>query len=179
MSQHTFQPFTDRLSRDIRNDLSESFIDVLEQNSINPAVNIAQSYFQKDLAPCYRDYIEKRLASYRRVLERRNLNNQDPLYIGLLLWDEELFFEVHEILEHAWLQESGEEKLFLQAMIRTAGVYIKVDAEQKDAASRIAQKALPVIKKNRKRLDEYTDADLLIKGLANITVPAPKLLLKK
>lgn len=178
MNESVFQPFTDRLSRDIRNDLSESFVTVLKDKSLTPARQTADRYISADLARCYIDYIENRLQCYARALEKiaGSNNNADPLWQSLVLWDEKLFFEVHEILEHAWLQTEGEEKLFLQAMIRAAGVYIKIDAGYYDPAVRIASKALPVLERNRDRLARYTDPNVLIEALRQLSHPPPQLL---
>lgn len=176
MTEPSFQPFTDRLSRDIRNDLSESLVVTLQENSLSPSKNVAERYRQQQLANCYEVYIEKRLESYSRALEKIAHGNSDPLYQGLVLWDEQLFFEVHEILEHAWMKAEGEEKLFLQAMIRAAGVYIKLEAGYEGPAERIAAKALPVLQKNKTRLALYTNPDLLITALQKMPQRPPKLL---
>jgi predicted metal-dependent hydrolase len=39
---------------------------------------------------------------------------------GVVLFNHRLFFEVHEVLEAQWLQESGDTKLFLQGLIQVA-----------------------------------------------------------
>ena len=39
---------------------------------------------------------------------------------GALLFNQHLFFEVHEVLEAQWLQESGDVKQFLQGLIQIA-----------------------------------------------------------
>lgn len=176
MGEQIFQPFTDRLSRDIRNDLSESFVSVLQQKSMGPAQKIAEKYFSKHLSTCYTRYIESRLRRYSKCLEKISQRNKDPLWQSLVLWDEKLFFEVHEILEHAWMHAEGDEKLFLQAMIRAAGVYIKRDAGYVESAGKIAAKALPVLEKNRQRLAAHTDPDRLIRALRLPISPPPQLL---
>ena len=176
MTSAVFQPFTDRLSRDIRNDLSESLVAVIHEQTLAPAQKIADYYLQTRPASIYCDYIMDRLTRYQRALEAIGNKNNDPLFIALVLWDEQLFFEVHEILEHAWLQAEGEEKLFLQAMIRAAGVYIKRDAGYAEVAVRISLKALPVLEENRHRLAPYTDPDRLIQALRQASLKAPLLL---
>jgi hypothetical protein len=176
MTEQTFKPFTDRLSRDIRNDLSKSFVTVLQENSMDSAQKIAEQYLTDNLSPCYIKYIESRLKRYNRCLVKIAHGNKDPLRQSLVLWDEHLFFEVHEVLEHAWMHAEGGEKLFLQAMIRAAGVYIKIDAGYDEPASRIAAKALPILKGNYQRLARYTDPDLLTDALSSPISPPPKLL---
>ncbi|MEE4239947.1 MAG: DUF309 domain-containing protein [Desulfopila sp.] len=171
-----FQPFTDRLSRDIRNALSKSFVTVLQQRTIDAAQTIADYYLQKTEKSCYRDYIRKRLQCYKNVLVQLDDKDHEPLLLGLILWDEKLFFEVHEVLEHVWLDAKGEEKLFLQAMIRAAGVYIKLEAGYSDPASRMAGKAIPVLERNQHRLALYTNPAVLIKALRTLEPSAPILL---
>jgi predicted metal-dependent hydrolase len=39
---------------------------------------------------------------------------------GVLLFNYQLFFEVHEVLEAQWVRESGEERRFLQGLIQVA-----------------------------------------------------------
>jgi hypothetical protein len=45
---------------------------------------------------------------------------------GLLLFNHHLFFEVHEVLEAQWLQETGEERRFLQGLIQIAVAFYHV-----------------------------------------------------
>ena len=40
------------------------------------------------------------------------------LLAGVDLFNRELFFECHELLEEAWLQSAGEQKMFLQGLIQ-------------------------------------------------------------
>lgn len=176
-----FKPFSDRLSRDIRNGLSESFLLVVSKGLLAPAQKIADFYLQETDEECYHTYITDRLAAYKRVLQKLtahtdDIRNIDPLLTALLLWDEALFFEVHEVLEIAWLQKRGEQKLFLQAMIRAAGVYIKIESGQLNAAASMAGKALAVLTQNSGRLTEYTDPTILTEALSDLSRPAPKLM---
>lgn len=165
MSTNCFEPFMDRLSRDIRNDLSESLVAVLKNGTLRPAEEVAAGYRRISPASWYEEYMHNRLRQYRVALDRIHDGLEDPLWRGLVLWDLGLFFEVHEILEHAWLREQGEEKLLLQAMIRAAGVYIKMEYGYTDAAQKIAAKAVPVLKQNHKRLSAYIDPAVLIRAL--------------
>ncbi len=176
MTNQVFQPFTDRLSRDIRNELSRSLVSVLNEKTIEPACKIAHNYQKDNVADCYNQYIEERLSRYSKCLAKIADGESDPLWQALVLWDEQLFFEVHEILEHVWLQAKGEEKLFLQAMIRAAGVYIKMDSGYKDTAARMAAKSIPILQNSRARLAQYTDPDLLIEALITLKTPPPQLL---
>lgn len=177
MKEKKFEPFMDRLSRDIRNDLSESLVAVLKEKSLAPAQAVADAFLSRELAPCYQAYINDRIERYGQALEKiASSSNTDALWQGLVLWDMGLFFEVHEILEHAWLGAEGKEKKLLQAMIRAAGVYIKLEHGYDAPAVKIASKAVPVLKENRDRLAAYTDPGLLLQALERLDRQPPLLL---
>ncbi len=179
MAEKIFQPFTDRLSRNIRNDLSRSLVSVLEEASLVPAKTVGENYLKENLHPAYCKYIENRLMRYTRALAKIKQGSTDPLFHAMVLWDEKLYFEVHEILEHVWMNAQGDEKQFLQAMIRAAGVYIKLEAGYSAAAGKIAAKAIPILKQNSSRLAKYTEPAKLIDALQNLAVESPKLIDEK
>ncbi|MDJ0624607.1 MAG: DUF309 domain-containing protein [Desulfocapsaceae bacterium] len=176
MTEAIFQPFTDRLSRDIRNTLSESLLEVIRLQTLAPAQAVADTFLNEEPAAAYKNYIDERLKKYQQALTIIGKQVDDPCLIALILWDKQLFFEVHEVLEPVWLKAEGEEKLFFQAMIRAAAVYIKLEFGYADPAARIAAKALPVLERNRKRLRRYTDPELLITALRQLHSQPPLLL---
>jgi hypothetical protein len=100
----------------------------------------------------------------------------DVLWQALVLWDQKLFFEVHEVLEHAWHQAAGDEKKILQAMIRAAGVYIKLEYGYAEAARKMAGRALPVLMQQRVFLTRYFDPTRLISALKDLNAEPPHLL---
>ena len=170
-----FQPFEDRLSRDIRNDLSSAYVICLEQGEFGPAQGIAEHYLAKGLAECYIIYINDRLQRYRQALAITTANRPaNPFHQGLVLWNLGLFFEVHEVLEGAWLHADGAEKLVLQALIRAAGCAIKREYGYLDQARRMAAKALPVLEANQDLLNRYCQPEPLLVALRNFT-PMPPL----
>ena len=176
MNLHPFDPFRDRLSRDIRNDLSESLLICLRELRLSPAREVADRFLAANPGPEQVAYIALRLERYERFLDQIAQGPDDVVWQGLVLWDLGLHFEVHEILEHAWLRAQGEEKSFLQALIRAAGVYIKGEYGFDEGAAKLAAKALPVLVANRERLAAYTDPDRLITALRSPRGEAPLLL---
>ena len=64
----TFDPFEDRLARDIRNGLSSSLLQCLDHLDIEPARQAAAPFLARDLAPVYRAYIDARLRNYHRAI---------------------------------------------------------------------------------------------------------------
>lgn len=176
MERKLFEPFQDRLSRDIRNDLSKSLVKVIEKRMISPAESIAEHYLQADLEQCYIEYIRDRLAAYKAFLRRIKKVPQQSMWQAFILWDLKLFFEVHEILEHEWLKTQGDEKMIIQAMIRAAGVYIKLEYGYRDSAVKIADRAIPVLEKHKDYLARYFDPQKLLLCLKDLSQPPPVLL---
>ncbi len=173
-----FNPFTDRLCRDIRNNLSKALMTSIHHLDLTPAEDVADHYLTPELPPIYTQYINNRMGSYRRALLTISTNHvEETLRRALVLWDEELFFEVHEILEHAWLKSSGKTKLMLQAMIRAAGMYVQLDHGNTKGAASMAAKAVVVLEGNRSMVQNIFDIDLLLARLKEVSPEPPKLIL--
>lgn len=171
-----FEPFMDRLSRDIRNDLSATMTTVLKQHDIEAAQQVADQYLVQDIDRCYREYINDRLARYRSFIEKVSSGTDDVFWQALILWDHRLFFEVHEVLEDVWYNATGSEKKILQAMIRAAGVYIKLEYGYDDAAQKLAHRAISVLSNNREYLGRYFDPENLLSALSELNPEPPRLL---
>ena len=172
-----FEPFQDRLSRDIRNGLSNALSQALAEGDMHPVEAMAQSLLAEDLNRCYCDYIQGRLERYCLGFAEIQRGGKDPFWQGLVLWDLQLFFEVHEVLEHAWYHAQGNRKLLLQAMIRAAGVYIKLEYGYSRQAAKMAEKAVEVLEKNVDVLRAYFAPEELLLALRTLS-PAPPVLLK-
>lgn len=170
-----FEPFQDRLSRDIRNDLSRAFAEGLVRKSLEPVKTVAEGYLKQGIAACYEEYIHDRLHRYSLALEktRETAAPVDTFTTALILWNLQLFFEVHEILESAWRSVEGDEKMILQALIRAAGVYIKLEHGYREPAQKMAVKALPVLLKHTKFLSRYFDPAVLLESLEDLNQPPP------
>lgn len=172
-----FEPFQDRLSRDVRNALSRALALALAEGNPAPFETEAASLLSRELNRCYKDYIESRLNRYRQAFARIGPGDRDPFRQGLVLWDLQLFFEMHEVLEHAWYHAEGSRKAVLQAMIRAGGVYVKLEYGYTRQAAKIAAKALAVLEGNRDLLEEYFPPGDLLQALRTLA-PHPPLLLK-
>lgn len=70
-----FTPFTDRLSRDIRNSLSEAFVASLKKIDQSLYQNLSHKWLSKDLASIYNEYIQKRLQRYEDVFKNIQQNH--------------------------------------------------------------------------------------------------------
>lgn len=174
MDANQFNPFEDRLSRDIRNDLSESIMQVLADRSLEPACEAAARYRALDLPAAHARYIDQRLERYGEALSCISADH-DLLHQAAVLWDLGLFFEVHEILEPAWIEATGDRKRLLQALIRAAGVYINLELGYLQRAGKIAAKTLPVLRQLQDDLAPALEADKLIEALETLAESPPRL----
>jgi len=73
---------------------------------------VADRYLSMEIESYYKNYINDRLVLYQAVLETIRKGPADVFWRALVLWDNRLFFEVHEVLEHAWYKATGDEKKF-------------------------------------------------------------------
>jgi uncharacterized protein len=172
-----FDPFRDRLSRLIRNDLSRVLPQVLATADLAPARAVAEGYLGKNPPPGHAAYIRERLALYARALEEiRSRPCAKPFAQALVLWDLGLFLEVHEVLEHAWHRAGGREKALLQAMIRAAGFYIKNEYGFREGAAKMAGKAAAALEENRQALPADFPLARLLAKLRSLDPEPPRLL---
>ncbi len=171
-----FDPFNNRMCRNVRNALSESFNKVLEQKKMQPLRRVSEFFLNDPMPACVKTYIDRRLSAYERVLaDVRENQLDDPLKIAVAIWNRHLFFETHEYLEQHWMTADGEEKKLLQAIIRAAGAYVHLEQGNLVGARRIADKAVCVLEKQQDRLAPYTDPQRLLVKLRNLD-PVPPVL---
>ena len=177
MSAAKFDPFEDRLSRDIRNSLSSVFMETLEKIDMRPVQQEAAKYLQTDIDPVYHDYIRDRLDRYEKSLHKIvEKGNENIIFKALILWDQELFFEVHELLEGAWLHATGNNRKILQGLIRAAGVYVHLSRGNVKGATKMAAKAREALSFYRDELPAFVDLETLLQSLENLEANPPKLL---
>lgn len=171
-----FDPFNNRLCRNVRNALSEAFKLAIKENDLQPVDHVADLFRQETLPAQVIGYIQQRIAAYEAVLSKLNAQAPaDPLTIALVIWDQRLFFETHEYLEPYWLVASGDEKRLLQALIRFAGTYVHLEQGNLSAAKRISVKAAHGLSKVKGRLALYADPQRLLDKLATLDPVPPTL----
>lgn len=161
-----FDPFEDRLSRDIRNGLSKALMNAIAEHKPERVEAAAEQFSLRSAAPIYREYINERLVHYRLSLEEIDgLPGKGVWEVMQILWNHRLFFEVHELVEEAWMVAQGEEKLVLQAMVRAAGVYVKLAQGNEVGARLMAEKAVAVLSRHRAALPGGFPVDSLVAKL--------------
>ena len=175
-----FDPFNDRLARDIRNGLSHALIKGLDQSNPNLVHEVGAGFLNRNLAPGYTEYIQTRLRHYDAIFAETGTAGETDIFSqALILWDKELYFEVHDRLETLWLKATGPRRLALQGMIRAAGAYIKWQSGQQEAARKMAAKAAAALIENRAALPrQVQNIDTLIQVLRNPADELPHISLR-
>ena len=142
MNLKKFDPFNNRLARDIRNGLSKSFLGALVERDMSPYKRRAAEYLKQDLKRVYQMYVKTRLGKYDEVfvaIEQGRID--DKLQQAEILWKQELYFEMHELLENIWSSAEGNERKALQGLIRAAGMKIHAENGNTRAAVAMGRKA--------------------------------------
>ncbi|MCB2184072.1 MAG: DUF309 domain-containing protein [Desulfobulbaceae bacterium] len=173
-----FDPFQSRLCRDVRNDLSENLMDAICRKKIAPCLEVAGKYSYPGIFPVIKEYINDRITRYEVIIDQINAANFKPdnvFEIALLLWDQGLFFEVHEWLEQKWLTSQGAEKMVLQALIRAAGTYVHLQYGRPGGAKKMAAKAVDTLVKFPKDIPDFFNVQTLVAHLAKLDTRPPKL----
>ena len=170
-SGSTFDPFHDRVSRDIRNSLSEAFVEAWQGGAAAYEAT-AQKLRQRHAQPAYRNYIDRRVANYRRAdEEHQKLGEPDLMEELIVLWNRKLFFEVHELLESHWLEARGERREVLKTLIQAAAVYVHREAGRLAAAEKMGRRVSGRLDDLRVHLGAIRNLDDLRKALADPQEP--------
>ena len=171
-----FDPFTDRLSRDIRNGLSQAFVGSLAANDALIYHQVARKWLSSSLPSFYKAYIRERLKRYDRIMAAgAPRSGLQPYAIALLIWNRGLFFEFHEHLETIWQHTSGDQHRALMGLIKAAGVYVHLENQNRPAAQRLAPKARCQMEDNAHCLDFIANLEVLLASLEQPKFPAPQL----
>ncbi len=177
LAHPAFDPFQDRLCRDIRNELSESLMEMINNAGIDVLSSVVEKYKAENIEPFMRDYIDDRLTRYRKVFKQIKLSRiqTDETYdIALLLWNQELFFEFHEWLEKKWLAADGTEKIILQALIRAAGTYVHLEHGRREGAKKMASKAVNSLVQYKAMVPAIFKVEVLVAKLKALDPIPPK-----
>lgn len=171
-----FDPFNDRLSRDIRNGLSESFIEALVGLNREVYLDAAGKWNQEKLPPEHREYLQDRLQRYRAVFQQiQGQRLKDPFIRALVIWNQGLFFEFHEHLETIWRDSAGDERQALMGLIKAAGVYVHLEYHHQQAAERLAAKSARLLNQYSHCITFITNLDVFVKSLGDLDSGPPQL----
>ena len=171
-----FDPFNNRLSRDIRNTLSEAFMAALAQMKPSAYRDEADRWLAQTPPAVMVEYIQDRLRRYDRVFEQiRGGALDEPLLQSLVLWNHKLFFEFHDHLEGIWKQATGDKRQALKGLIKAAGVYIHYEFNRRQAATKLAGKSYALIRQYAHCLAFIENLNVLLQALKNLDANPPGL----
>lgn len=173
-----FNPFENRLCRDVRNSIGHSLILSVNQRSFLPLDKAVLSFKLHHETKSIKEYIHYRkecLARLLKELKTQDLNNSQE-YIRIFLWNHGLFFEFHELLEEEWKAAEGNEKKALQALILAAITYEHLTYHRMNPARKTAQKAFRLLKDSKEHLPLFLDPDLFISKLQSPDPDPPALI---
>jgi hypothetical protein len=175
-SSAIFDPFNNRLARDIRNTLSEAFVDAVAKSDSSGYRNAVRKWLAGNIDAVYADYIKDRLERYTQAFESIHSNGIGDAEIqALVIWNQGLFFEVHDHLERLWHQNAGDAHQALKGLIQAAGVYVHMQFNRRPAAERLAVKAVGRLQKYADCLSFIENLEALIKSLQNLDFVPPRL----
>jgi len=176
-SAAVFDPFNNRLARDIRNTLAATFVDALQQADKFRYQHTAEQWLAKKLKHESAGYIHNRLKRYDRAFYQIVKNRlRDAKFQALIIWNHRLFFEVHELLERVWQQTTGNEFQALKGLIQAAGVYVHLEYNHQAAAEKLAVKSSDRIQKYGACLSFIANLDTLLDHLKAPDNDPPQLL---
>lgn len=171
-----FDPFNHRLSRDIRNTLSEAFMTALARLEPSAYRDEADRWLASEPPEALVEYIQDRRRRYDRVLEQIKAGTVDEsLLQSLLLWNNGLFFEFHDHLEGIWKQATGDNRQALKGLIKAAGVYIHHEFNHRQAAANLAAKSYSLIRQYSHCLAFIENLDMLLRALKKPDSSPPRL----
>jgi hypothetical protein len=171
-----FDPFNNRLSRDIRNTLSEAFIDALSRMDPSAYRDEADIWRAKNPSEIYLEYIQNRLQSYDQVFKQIKADHLvDPLLQCLVIWNNRLFFEFHDHLEGIWKLATGDKRQALKGLIKAAGVYIHNEYGRREAVKSISIKSHNLIRQYSHCLTFIKNLDVLAQKLKTLDFVPPRL----
>ena len=172
-----FDPYRDRLARDIRNGLSSALVQEITGEAAGSLSRQAEVWLAKAPGPLYQTYVQSRMGLYGRALDEIRAHQMvDTRYQAICLWNLGLFFEMHELLETIWLQSRNPERSALKGLIQAAGVYVHVQRGKEIAAQGLANRAVRHLLQGRRCLAFIANLDEIIEALSSPTVAAPQML---
>jgi len=164
-----FDPFGDRLARDLRNYLSTAFVAQLTGENPDALALEVGRWQARDLAPVYANYLKERQAAYLRMIEDIEKSGYtDPRHQAVLLWNAGLLFELHELLETIWPKAREPEHTALKGWIQAAGAFVHFFRGKPDAARGLAEKARQNLRAGAEALGYLVNLDQLIRDLHDL-----------
>ena len=99
----------------------------------------------------------KEIAPMKRCVEidEREMSKDEAIRYAIELFNDERYWEAHEVLEGVWKESNGDEKSVVQGVILIAAAFVHMQKEEDDIAYAILKRALPKLV-----LDNYYGIDI-------------------
>lgn len=161
-----FDPFEDRLARDIRNALSSALVRPLEVKAPDSFRDTGESCLKQPVTPTHRDYIDARLKKYELAYARiRRKRIEDPFAQVVVLWNGGLLSEVHERLEVFWRDLPDGSRKAVNGLLQACAAYIHKEYGHDRAARSLAGKAAGLSREYGQLLPAFMNIDELMERL--------------
>ncbi len=173
----SFDPFENRLCRDIRNTIGHDFVKAIQENDRRHFKDVCHAYQSEKINAYHRAYIRHRINCLETVFDQmaeQGVTSSDHSLMSVILWNLELYFECHEWLEMKWSAAHGEDKKALQALVLSAVMYEQLEYGRKIPAKKVAAKAILLFKQYRDYIPEPFDVNLFLLKLTGLDPVAPK-----
>lgn len=109
------------------------------------------------------DRIVPLTSSYGSLLSTKRLEHEvgtesidDTVSTAKNYFNEERFWECHELLEGIWKQSTGDEQMLLQGVILVAAAFVHVQRDEPEICISMLKRALPMLTKK----DQYYSLDI-------------------
>lgn len=169
-----FDPFADRRARDIRNSLSKMFVQVLTGGGAERLTAVGDDWLALDLDMTHRNFVHQQMQRYRAVIQDMGRAAITDIRLqALVLWNAQLFFELHELLETVWHQAEEPQRTGFKGLIQAAGTYVHYEHGHAAAARRLAIKAHAHLGSGAQALEFITNLDELRRALRVLAWPPP------
>jgi hypothetical protein len=171
-----FDPFSDRRSRDIRNQLSVAFVQALKTMDSSCFDSVGKKFISDHPAGIYYDYVDDRLKVYQRVFDQIQSGHVNlPTQQVPILWNHGLFFELHELLEEMWHPTRGAMRRALMGLIQAAGVYVHLEQGNRKAAANLAERAITHLEATGAQLNFLDGVADIVEHLSRLAPTPPRL----
>ncbi len=107
-------------------------------------VRKASNHIELDLFCSELDAVKKALQNFFKLIDSRVLEEEvkeDRMELAKRLFNEERFWEVHEVLEYLWRKATGDEKRMLHGIILLAASMVHNQKSRKEVAISIMKRA--------------------------------------
>jgi len=158
-----FDPFENRTCRDVRNNLGQAVVKSIQTQSMEPFSEVQKTFKISVDQTDIHLYIDHRKNCLEQIINQistdkilQNTENQ----ICMLLWNHELFFELHEWLEEKWAHATGDQKKGLQALIFATVAFEHLSYGRQKPAKKMVYKSMALLDQYPNHIPKWVDSIL-------------------